>query len=47
MSTNKVFLKKSHRSEYPRKFIVDPQYIGLFMILNGKFVALLLIKSPK
>ena len=34
-------------NEYPKKFIVDPQYIGLFMILNGKPVTLLFIRSPK
>lgn len=34
-------------NEYPKKFIVDPQYIGLFMMLNGKPVTLLFNRSPK
>ena len=37
----------SYLNEYPKKFIVDPQYIGLFMTLNGKFVTFLFNKRPK
>ena len=42
-----LYLLHPYLSEYPKKFMVDPQYIGLFMMLNGNPVAFLSNRSPK
>jgi len=43
----KTVITNAYTNDIPRKLRVDPQYMGLFIILNGKPVTFAGSKMPK